>query len=168
MGKFGCMGDPVNLASRLEGLCKVYGVGIMCSSDTIRDLPCDAGFVFRKLDLVQVKGKNKPTTIYEVIGCDNPQGVGLDVVSPQQSARAKLYEEALQAYQGAKFCEAVRLAENLAHVNPEDLATQKLLERARGYASQAGFWSFLSGVGSSPISAEDLSGWTGAVKMSEK
>mmetsp|Transcript_47875 Transcript_47875/g.77667 ORF Transcript_47875/g.77667 Transcript_47875/m.77667 type:complete len:905 (+) Transcript_47875:685-3399(+) len=64
--KFGCMGDPVNLASRLEGLCKIYEVGVICSGVTHALLP--SGFVCRKLDIVQVKGKREPTTIFEVIG----------------------------------------------------------------------------------------------------
>lgn len=66
--KFGCMGDPVNLASRLEGLCKVYGVSLICSGDTYNALI--GGFCCRKLDLVKVKGKTEPTAIYEVIGLD--------------------------------------------------------------------------------------------------
>jgi len=65
--KFGCMGDPVNLASRLEGLCKVYGVGTLCSSDTYSSL-LESAFLCRELDLVRVKGKKDPTRIYEVMG----------------------------------------------------------------------------------------------------
>jgi hypothetical protein len=70
--KFGCMGDPVNLASRLEGLCKAYGVGIVCSSVTYDQLPSSEDFICRKLDLVQVKGRQAPVLIYEVMGrhCD--------------------------------------------------------------------------------------------------
>jgi len=68
--KWGCMGDPVNLASRLEGLCKNYGVSIICSGTTWAELPEDGCFCTRQLDLVQVKGKNEPTRIYEVIGLD--------------------------------------------------------------------------------------------------
>eukprot|EP00928_Gymnodinium_smaydae_P027795 TRINITY_DN21379_c0_g3_i1.p1 TRINITY_DN21379_c0_g3~~TRINITY_DN21379_c0_g3_i1.p1 ORF type:complete len:1143 (-),score=240.93 TRINITY_DN21379_c0_g3_i1:195-3623(-) len=68
--KFGCMGDPMNTASRLEGLCKVYGAGILCSGDTLRALPRDERFLTRRLDLVQVKGKRKPITIHEVIARD--------------------------------------------------------------------------------------------------
>lgn len=66
--KFGCLGDPVNIASRLEGLCKHYGVGVICSGATFLSLPPGSGFVSRKLDLVQVKDKMEPTPIYEVIG----------------------------------------------------------------------------------------------------
>eukprot|EP00930_Biecheleria_cincta_P041932 TRINITY_DN28831_c0_g1_i1.p1 TRINITY_DN28831_c0_g1~~TRINITY_DN28831_c0_g1_i1.p1 ORF type:complete len:499 (+),score=90.15 TRINITY_DN28831_c0_g1_i1:184-1497(+) len=63
--KFGCMGDAVNLTSRLEGLCKHFDVGILCSSDIIDD--AGQGFVFRKLGLVQVKGRDKCTAVYELM-----------------------------------------------------------------------------------------------------
>lgn len=67
--KFGCLGDPINLASRLEGLCKFYGVGIVCSSDTHDMLP--PRIFCRKLDLVKVKGRREPTLIYEVVAYDD-------------------------------------------------------------------------------------------------
>ncbi|CAL1155968.1 unnamed protein product [Cladocopium goreaui] len=67
--KFGCMGDPVNLASRLEGLCKVYDAGIIVSGTTY-DSIANSGFICRKLDLVQVKGRKEPVMVYEVMGCD--------------------------------------------------------------------------------------------------
>lgn len=69
--KFGCIGDPVNLAARLEGLCKFYGVSVLCSSDTYRRLPSH-GFICRRIDLVQVKGKVEPTEIWEVLDCEIP------------------------------------------------------------------------------------------------
>ncbi|CAK0841163.1 unnamed protein product [Prorocentrum cordatum] len=68
--KFGCMGDTVNLASRLEGLCKVYGVGIVCSGSTHGALAQKQGFLCRRLDRVKVKGRDEPTEVYEVIGRD--------------------------------------------------------------------------------------------------
>eukprot|EP00928_Gymnodinium_smaydae_P037663 TRINITY_DN26108_c0_g3_i1.p1 TRINITY_DN26108_c0_g3~~TRINITY_DN26108_c0_g3_i1.p1 ORF type:complete len:598 (-),score=89.11 TRINITY_DN26108_c0_g3_i1:200-1993(-) len=66
--KFGCMGDAVNLASRLEGLCKMYDVGVLCSEAVRTAHPVSEMFTFRELDLVQVKGKNNAVRIYEVIG----------------------------------------------------------------------------------------------------
>jgi len=65
--KFGCMGDAVNLASRLEGVCKLYGVDIICSGSTLAELP-ERNFEVRELDLVQVKGKSSDTKLYEVLG----------------------------------------------------------------------------------------------------
>jgi len=66
--KFGCLGDPMNLASRLSGLCKMYGIGVLVSAATHSPLP--EPFLSRKLDLVKVKGRLEPTEIYEVIGCE--------------------------------------------------------------------------------------------------
>lgn len=59
------IGDAINLASRLEGLSKVYGCRIIISEFTCSRLPEDV--LVRTLDRVRVKGKNKPVTIFEVM-----------------------------------------------------------------------------------------------------
>ncbi len=59
------MGDAVNLGARLEGITKVYGVGIAVGAVTRLAAP---EFVYRELDLVRVKGKTEPVAIYEPLG----------------------------------------------------------------------------------------------------
>ena len=59
------LGDAVNLGSRLEGLTKNYEVEIITSETTRHAVP---EFEYRELDLVKVKGKDKPVTIYEPLG----------------------------------------------------------------------------------------------------
>jgi adenylate cyclase len=59
------MGDAVNLGSRLEGITKVYGVGIAVGAGTRLAAP---EFAYRELDLVRVKGKNEPVAIFEPLG----------------------------------------------------------------------------------------------------
>jgi len=61
------LGDTVNLSSRLEGLNKDYGTHILVNESTYAAAK-DAGFVFRELDLIRVKGKLQPVTIYELFG----------------------------------------------------------------------------------------------------
>lgn len=59
------MGDNVNLGARLEGTNKMYGTMIIVSESTyalVKDQ-----FLFRELDTIRVKGKNKPVVIYELI-----------------------------------------------------------------------------------------------------
>jgi adenylate cyclase len=56
------IGDSVNLASRLEGLCPQYGVGIVVSGE-VRDA-CGDAFAFQRLDTILVKGKAQPATIH--------------------------------------------------------------------------------------------------------
>ena len=82
------MGDAVNLGSRLEGLTKEYGVQVIVSEFTRTAVP---DFIFRDLDLVRVKGKEKPVGIYEPI-CP----VGED--SEQLMEELALYGEALALY----------------------------------------------------------------------
>ena len=59
------LGDNVNLASRLEGANKEYATNIMIS-DTTYD-SCKDKILARELDVILVKGKNKPTKVYELI-----------------------------------------------------------------------------------------------------
>lgn len=59
------MGDAVNLGSRLEGITKTYGVGVIVGPQTKAAVP---GMVFQELDAVKVKGKNEPVSIYAPLG----------------------------------------------------------------------------------------------------
>ena len=61
------LGDSVNLSSRLEGLNKDYGTHIIVNETTYEDAK-NNGFVFRELDLIRVKGKLQPVTIYQLMG----------------------------------------------------------------------------------------------------
>jgi adenylate cyclase len=56
------IGDNVNLASRLEGLCPRYGVGVVVSGET-RD-GCAGAFAFQYLDTIRVKGKSQSVSVY--------------------------------------------------------------------------------------------------------
>jgi adenylate cyclase len=59
------LGDAVNLGSRLEGLTKEYGVDIIVSESVRQAVP---EFEYLELDLVRVKGKDKPVAIYQPLG----------------------------------------------------------------------------------------------------
>lgn len=65
------LGDDVNLASRLEGLTKYYGVSIVISYDTLSLLHNKRSFKYRELDWLKVKGKRTPVLIYEVYNADS-------------------------------------------------------------------------------------------------
>ena len=61
------MGDAVNLGSRLEALTRIYGVNIIVSESVKSRVP---EYIYRELDIVRVKGKAVPVTIFEPI-CEN-------------------------------------------------------------------------------------------------
>jgi len=86
------IGDNVNLASRLEGLCKTYGVLLIISEATKEALV--GTYTIRELDWVRVKGKSKAVTIYEVI---------IDSISQEELEE---YSHALKLYRESKFTQA--------------------------------------------------------------
>jgi len=68
------LGDTVNLSSRLEGLNKEYGTHILLSDTTYAAVQ-DPLLVFRELDLIRVKGKLQPVTLYELVAArGTPEG----------------------------------------------------------------------------------------------
>ena len=60
------LGDSVNLASRIEGQTKSYGVAILIGSNTAKTLKDK--YPLLELDCITVKGKTEPETIYTVLG----------------------------------------------------------------------------------------------------
>lgn len=108
MGSYGradytIIGDPVNLASRLEGLNKPYHSHIIISEFTKSGLK--KPYVIRELDLVKVKGKNEPVEIYEVLDSGEP--------TPEFGAEYARYKEALGAYRASLFVEAMAIFKEL-------------------------------------------------------
>lgn len=97
------IGDNVNLASRLEDLCKTYGVLLIISETTKEALT--KNYPMRELDWVRVKGKNKPVTIFEVL---------IESISQEELAR---YNKALELYRKAKFEDAGEQFEALANLS---------------------------------------------------
>lgn len=93
------MGDAVNLGSRLEGLTRVYGVDILIGPDTRAQL---SGWVCREVDLVRVKGKNRPVHIFE------PLGPATEVPAAEQE-RVSRWHAVLQAVRAQQW-EAARAA----------------------------------------------------------
>ncbi|OGS97898.1 MAG: guanylate cyclase [Gallionellales bacterium RBG_16_56_9] len=103
------MGDAVNLASRLEGITKQYGVGIIVGENT-RNAVTD--FVYRELDHVRVKGKDKPVAIYEPIGLSAE-------VSKAMQDEVKLFHEVRRLYRKQDWDQTELQLMNLQRMSPD-------------------------------------------------
>jgi len=109
------LGDAVNLASRLEGLCKIYGVAILVS-EVVQSRAKDA-FAFRLVDRVAVKGKTKAVAVYELLG---PLGV-----ESAKSSWAQAYEQAFDAYTRRAFDDALAVVENQLDDGPSKVLAER-------------------------------------------
>jgi len=111
------LGDTVNLASRLEGLNKVYGTSLMVDDSVFQE--CPHLFAWRRLDRLVVVGKTTPSEIYEVLG-----EVGR--VPEKALAAARRYEAAWERYQSGDFGEALASLAGFETEFGEDAAVQRL------------------------------------------
>lgn len=105
------MGDAVNLGSRLEGITKQYGSAILIGQATKERI---RGIVLREIDLVQVKGKDEPITIYEPLGLESD-------VDPKLLDEIKLWNQALRYYRGQEWDKAELQLLNLQKAAPRVL-----------------------------------------------
>jgi len=98
-----CLGDGVNLASRLEGQSKPYGVKIVLGPKTA-ELVKDEYYVL-ELDCIAVKGKTQGVTIYTVLGRNDEVTADL--------ADRQMHESMLVLYRQQRFDQAIKFCQDL-------------------------------------------------------
>jgi len=102
------MGDAVNLASRLEGRTKFYGVGILVGEATregVRDV------VYRELDLIKVKGKDTAVRVFEPLGLESE-------IDKKTQDELKLWHQTLRAFRAQQWDQVEVNLINLQRMNP--------------------------------------------------
>jgi adenylate cyclase len=118
------MGDNVNLASRLEGVNKLYGTQIIVSRATYEAVADK--FWFRPLDIVAVKGKKAGTVIYELMR----RRAGED---PGIAAFCAEFTRGFDKYLARDWQGATQIFQNLAIKFPHDIPGTLFLSRCRHY-----------------------------------
>jgi len=118
------VGDNVNLGSRLEGLNKRYGTNIIVSEFTYQQVK-DA-FIFRELDLVQVKGKEKAVTIYELLKKE-------DIPPTWRTQFLTHYEAGLKSYRNREWLQAIEEFSTALKAFPNDDATRLYITRCEEF-----------------------------------
>jgi adenylate cyclase len=137
-----CIGDSVNVASRLESANKFYGTQILVNSGTREQV--GGAFEFRPLGGVRVKGKEHAVPIYELLGrAGQVAGDTLDY--------ARAFGEAVALFQQRQWQGALDSFRTCHQRRPDDLAAEKYIEATA---------VLLAGPPD-----ED---WTGAIELKEK
>ncbi len=106
--------DAVNLASRLEGLSKIYGSSIIITEETLVKLSDPTHYNYRFLDVVKVKGKMEAVYIFEIIDGDPEDIKELKIKSKD------LFVQAIQNYRDKEFQTALKQFKQVAKINPMD------------------------------------------------
>jgi len=137
--KYGLLGDGVNLAARLKGLNSRYHTRTLAtdvlvgSGDSLRKFD----FAFRPVDVVAVKGKKEPTTVYELM--TTPANL-----TPESSAMfeaCRRHREAFQSYQSRDFARAKDVFQEVGDVLaaaglPPDMSSRLLAGRCEKFLSE--------------------------------
>src|SRR2546425_3712636 len=119
------IGDAVNLASRLEGLTRVYGVDILVGASAAELVREEA--YLRSVARVQVKGKTKPVDVFTFIGSRNED------VDPELLKWLESYEEGLEKFRARDFTPAKILFSRFLEFYPDDLLAKMYLSRSLEY-----------------------------------
>ncbi len=142
------LGDTVNLSSRLEGLNKDYGTHVLVNETTYAAAK-DEGFVFRELDLIRVKGKLQPVTIYELIGRAGQNSV---YGTPEDvRERITLFQQARELYRERQWAEAQKTFQTILDKWPDEGPSRTYWKRCQDY-----------------LFDEPSSGWDGVFTMTHK
>jgi adenylate cyclase len=117
--------DAVNLASRLEGLTKNYGVGLLISEKTFLALNNPDDYAIRLIDRVKVKGKSEQVIVYEVFDADAPE------VKEGKLFTQAVFKQAIVLYNSGNLLEAAQLFSHCLHLNPGDKVAKIYLQRCQ-------------------------------------
>jgi class 3 adenylate cyclase/DNA-binding NarL/FixJ family response regulator len=133
------IGDPANLASRIEGVTKAYGSGILICGETFKRLTRPVAA--RKVDVIILNGREAPTAVYEVF-----------VEEPGAAATEWLgeFDAGVSAYVAGDFIAAQAHLARAKAANPDDMMAGVLARRCR------------------QLDLRTAGEWTGAWKLTEK
>ena len=115
------LGDTVNLASRLEGVNKLYGTNILLSEEAYRLVA--EQFLMRQLDTIRVQGRVQPVTIYELLG----------ELEDGELEWLEMFAAGRAAYQARDWDRSEKYFQDLLRLKPEDGPAQVFLNRVRQY-----------------------------------
>lgn len=121
------IGDTVNVASRLEGVNKVFGTRIIVSETTYEQTA--NAIAARPLDFLKVKGKAIPIRIFELVG-------RAGTISQLQADIIGLFSEGLQLYRQREFEKAIAVFTRVRATDPNVVPSELYLKRCAELSRQ--------------------------------
>ena len=118
------MGDNVNLAARLEGVCKAYRVPILMSKETYMEVRDHVSARF--IDRVRVVGRTQPVDLYQPMGMRND-------ISQEQQQEYRTYEKAWSMMLHGDYRESLKLLTKLYAMSPHDGLYEVMMARLKTY-----------------------------------
>ena len=117
--------DAVNVAARVEGLTKEYGVSLLITQQTYLTLKNLLSYKIRIIDHVKVKGKSTKLTVYEVFDADSPENIELKIKTLRD------FEQGFMCFQHEKFDQARNYFGKVLEANEHDKPAQIYFERCK-------------------------------------
>lgn len=139
------LSDAVNIASRLEGLTKIFGANVVLSESLYQALENIESFQFRHLGRIKVKGKHEVMSVFEMFSADSEK------VRLLKNETLEIFNRGIADYFNKRFAEAALSLRQLLDVNPDDKSAKRYLQNAARF--------MVEGVGND---------WDGVEQMSEK
>jgi len=115
--------DNVNLTSRVEGLNKFFGTAMIITAEVLEALPQAGAYPLRYLGQVQVKGRQAPLGLYEVLA-----GLPEEVITRRQAGQAD-FARGVQLFTAGCIDEAGQAFQAALQNDPADRATRLYLDR---------------------------------------
>ncbi len=122
---YGVVGDNVNLGSRLEGLCGIYGVDILVSEATA--IQAEKAIILREIDQVKVKGRSQPVKIFELVSRKK------ESLQPEKLESLLQYNNGLISYRKQDWIQAINYFEKTLSAWSDDGPAKIMIERCEDY-----------------------------------
>ena len=121
--------DVVNTASRIEGLTKQFGIGIIASEQVISQLASVNAYHIRHLGNTYIKGRQESIAVSEIFDANTPEQITL------KKETQTLFQEAINAYTQEQWSQAQQCLNQLLTINPADSVAHYFLQQVNTQGS---------------------------------